>query len=83
MGTGFRIGVAFNMMICALLPGALPRETLCGMLGRWSLEGRPWQAYIAFQAVPVLDTVFHRRIEDCVDIACMEAEARDALYPKC
>lgn len=74
--------LAVNMLICAtlLFPWCEPRETFCGMMGRWIWSGSAWQRAIAGILVPILDGTVHRK-EPCCEIARMEAEARRVLYP--
>lgn len=70
------------MLLCSVFffPWVRPRETVCGLMGRW-LDEKGWKRGIAVHTAPVLDTVFHRSTENCAEIAEMEEEARRILYP--
>lgn len=74
----FVLYVAANMLLCALLfsPWALPRETVSGLLGRYS--GTNALARIGAACVNLL---YWWHPDHCRDIARIEAEARKVLYP--
>jgi len=63
-------------------PWFLPRETISGLMGRWSVTERGLRARVALRTVPLIDAIFHRPfgMEDCVRIYELEEAARRALY---
>lgn len=80
-GRVFNVYVALNMLLCSILffPWALPRETICGLMGRWLNEtGR--KRDLAKALVPFLDRYFHSSDEPCSRIAEQEARIREILY---
>lgn len=72
--------VVGNMLICSLLffPWARPRETISGLIGRWSYEdGR--RGRFARIAARVIDFMYFWEPDHCRITAAQEAEARKAL----
>lgn len=51
--------IGVNTLVCALVfaPWVLPRETVSGLLGRWSATGEPWQRALAEPAGRLVDMV--------------------------
>lgn len=77
----FFLWVTLSMVLAALLflPWFLPRETVCGMMGRWAATETGWKAAAGRQAARVFDATIHR-VESCDDVYRMERRARRALY---
>lgn len=77
----FFLWVTFSIVLCALLflPWFLPRETVCGLMGRWLMTGRGWQRAVARPLVRIFDATIHR-VESCVTVYGMERNARRVLY---
>lgn len=78
----FFLWVTFSMMLCVLvfLPWFLPRETFCGLLGRWKATEAGWKKAVGHAGVAFFDWCLHCDEEDCVTIFRMEEEARRLLY---
>jgi hypothetical protein len=79
----FVIYVAANMAACAILfaPWAQPRETISGLLGRWSLMESGWKRAFALVLSRVVDSIYFWEEEHCASVFHVEREAREILYP--
>lgn len=79
----FNVYVSCNMFVCAVLfaPWALPRETVSGILGRWSATERGTKRRFAMAASKVVDTVYFWDKDHCYETFRMERDAREILYP--
>jgi hypothetical protein len=78
----FFLWVTFSMIMCVVifLPWFLPRETVCGLLGRWKDSVWRWQRALGTAGCWLFDRILHTDEEDCGTIARMEATARQVLY---
>lgn len=77
----FVVYVAANMALCAVIfvAWALPRETISGLIGRWS-DGEGKRATFARYAAKVIDAIYFWEPNHCKVTAEQEAEARKALH---
>ena len=73
----FKIIVACNQLCCSVLffSVARPRETFCGLIGRYASDGNKFAAFIG----PHIEKWFHKS-ETCKEIYEKEEKARDILY---
>ena len=81
----FFLWVTLSMVLCALLflPWFLPRETVCGLMGRWQMTGHGWRWKIGNAGALFFNAVLHTDPdEDCAIIYQMEDAARRELYRK-
>lgn len=69
------------MLVCSLIPGARPRETISGLMGRWVNDDAPVRRRVARALVPLIDRLYFWHTDHCRDIARQEAEAFRSLYP--
>ena len=81
----FFLWVTFSMTLCAVLflPWFLPRETVSGLMGRWSLRIYGTRRQVGRAVSRFLDGVIHPVVgttETCVQIHRMERAARKLLY---
>jgi hypothetical protein len=69
------------MMLCALvfLPWFLPRETVCGLAGRWAATEGGWKRGLGRRLAWAFDRTIHGA-EPCGQVYEMERAARVALY---
>lgn len=76
----FALVVALNQLVAAILffPWIKPRETVCGLMGRWS-ECQGVRGAIGKRVCPVLEFVFHKE-ESCIEIYRQEEQSREILY---
>lgn len=77
----FFLWVTFSMLLCAVLflPWFLPRETVCGMMGRWKMTETGWKRAAGEKLSVLFDRTIHRA-ESCITVYGMEREARRILY---
>ena len=75
------IGLALNMLVCALLPDAKRRETLSGYVGRQSYNYRapPWRRRFFNHVRDIIDALHPSEKMHCLDTYMCEALARKAL----
>lgn len=81
---GFAIACAVNQFLCSILfaPVALPRETICGLIGRYSLLTQDTRARrLARWVAPHFESWCHKD-ETCIEVHQMEDECRKVLYPQ-
>lgn len=77
----FFLWVTLSMLLCAVLflPWFLPRETVCGLMGRWAMTGKGWKHTVGKAGSAAFDATIHT-VESCVTIYGMERDARRVLY---
>ena len=73
----FKIIVALNQLACAVIffPIAMKRETICGLIGRYTVNGNKLAEWIA----PIIEKWFHKS-ETCQQVYEKEEKAREILY---
>lgn len=81
----FKLRVAINMLVCAIVFGAfgsLPRETISGFLGRKgapSIGKRPFPWY---WLMALVDKLHKNETSHCYTVACEEDAGWRAMYPE-
>lgn len=78
----FALYLALNMLLCSLIPGAKPRETISGLMGRWYETGNKAQREIAALMTILIDCIYTWEPDHCAEVAKVEREARAVLYGK-
>jgi hypothetical protein len=82
----FKLRVAFNMAVCALLLGAfgsLPRETISGFLGRKYLSAARWgEASVWVVLARLVDALHPWEKRHCARVAREEHAGWLAMYPE-
>lgn len=70
------------MFLCAVLfaPWALSRETISGLLGRWTETETGWKHLVGRAAGRVVDLIHFWETDHCAEIYKCEKAARRALY---
>lgn len=82
-----RIFLTFLTLISQILcvvfffPVARPRETVCGLVGRYIIEDCTWRGALAESIAPKLEKCFHKSSK-CVEIYFQEERCRKIFYPK-
>jgi hypothetical protein len=79
----FKLRVAFNMAVCALLLGAfgsLPRETISGFLGRKGLTSR--SSHTWYRLMRLVDWLHPNERMHCARVAREEHAGWLAMYPE-
>ncbi len=73
-----------NMTICALIfmPWAKPRETISGLLGRWSMTEGGLKWWFGWAASAVVDWIYFWEPDHCASVYVVENAARAVLYPE-
>lgn len=71
------------MMLCAVVfaAWALPRETISGLLGRWTETGTPMQRILGLGLGAVVNCIYFWEPNHCVEVFKCEQKAREVLYP--
>lgn len=79
----FVVYVAANMMLCAVVfaAWALPRETISGLLGRWTETGTPIQRILGLGLGALVNRLYFWEPNHCVEVFRCEQRAREVLYP--
>lgn len=79
---GFYLLVAASMLLCAVVffPWFKPRETVCGLAGRWAEKETGWKGRIGVVFAGALNALVHRHDETCGEVYVLEEAARAALY---
>lgn len=78
----FTIYLALNMALCSLIPGAKPRETVSGLMGRWYATDNKAQREIAALMTILIDLIYFFEPDHCAEVYRLEDEARRVLYGK-
>jgi len=75
--------VALGIIACSILflPWAMPRETLSGLMGRWSLFEGGWKRRFGGAASAMIDWMYSWEPDHCLEVATVEAKSRELLYP--
>lgn len=81
--TLFNVYVSLNMLTCAVVfaPWARPRETVSGLLGRWTQQETGWKARAGRVLGAVVNGIYFWEPNHCVEVAIVEEKAREILYP--
>lgn len=79
----FFLWVTLSMVLCAILffPWFLPRETVCGLMGRWQSTARGARGWVGDAGARFFNSVLHTDPDEgCNAIWQMEEAARRELY---
>jgi len=78
----FFLSVSISILICSILffPWFRPRETVCGIMGRWETRERGWKRIFGRLGAAFFDATIHNDNEKCHVIYEMEEAARGQLY---
>jgi hypothetical protein len=79
-GWCFRVYIALNILICSLIPGSRPRETISGLMGRWLVTEQGIKLVIAKALAPWIDRLYFLHDDHCRDIYRQEQAAFQSLY---
>lgn len=83
MRLAFVVGIACNMLICAVVfaPWALSRETISGLLGRWRSAETGWKCATGTLLGAVVNALHFWEADHCGATYRLERQARSVLYP--
>ncbi len=75
--------LVLNMGVCAVVfaPWAAPRETISGLMGRWTATELGWKFLVGYTVGGIIDRIYFWEPDHCLETFASEHNAREVLYP--